>query len=300
MSKRLKANFLMLFTAMIWGFAFVAQLLGFDYMGALSFNAVRFLIGALSLIPVILIFEGLKVESKKFKHTIIAGVVAGLILFTASTLQQYGIQLTQSAGKAGFITGLYTVIVPFIAVFFGKKTQFNTWIGAVIVVVGLYFLSFSNGISSVGIGDLVLFIGAIMWAMHIIFIDLNGDKIYSLRFAFTQFLTSSILSFICTFIFEDLTWQSIINARYPLLYAGLMSVGIAYTCQIIGQKHADPTSAAIILSFESVFSALGEAVFFTFIMVNPDYVPLTAKNILGCAIMFVGIIISQLNIKNKI
>ncbi len=297
MSKKFKANLLMMLTAMIWGFSFISQLLGFDYMGPFTFNAVRFVMGALSLIPVILIFE--KIDDKPLKHTIVSGIIAGTILFTASSLQQYGIMITQSAGKSAFITGLYTVLVPFIAVFFGKKTKINTWIGAVIVIVGLYLLSFSNGISSIGIGDIVLLIGAVFWALHIIFIDLNGNKIYSLRFAMIQFLTSSLLSFIVAFLIEDVSWQGILDGRYTVLYSGLMSVGVAYTCQIIGQKHADPATSAIILSFESFFGAIGEAIFFTFIMTSRDYVPLTVKNYIGCAIMFVGIIVSQLNIKLK-
>lgn len=299
MSKKLKANLIMMMTAVIWGFAFVAQLLGTDHVGTLTFNGIRFLMGCVSLIPVMLIFEGTKTQHKKLMHTIKAGALAGVFLFGGATLQQYGIVFTQSAGKSGFISSLYIVIVPIVSIFFGKKTKVNTWFGAIIVAIGLYLLCFSQGFGAVGIGDIVLLASAIMWTFQILVIDFNADKIYSLRFAMVEFFVCGILSIILAFIFEDISLASIFSARYPILYAGLMSVGVAYTCQIIGQKHADPTTASIIMSFESVFSALGEAIMFTFILTNRNYTPLSLSNYIGCAIMFLGIVISQLNFKIK-
>ncbi len=297
MSKKTKSIILMFMTAMIWGFAFVAQLLGAEHVAPFTFNGTRFLLGGLSLIPVILIFERGNIIKPKVKKTIYVGILAGIILFTASSLQQFGIVLTTSAGKSGFITGLYTVLVPIIGLFMGKKTNINTWIGAILAIVGLYLLSFANGISEVGMGDLVLLIGAFMWAFHIIVIDHFGDQIYSLRFAMTQFIVCGILCVICAIIFEDISFISIYNARFPILYAGLMSVGVAYTCQIIGQKNADPAFSAIILSTESVFSAIGEAVLFGLIMTSYPYTPISLKGYIGCAIMFAGIVVSQLDFK---
>ncbi len=297
MSKKIKSVILMFMTAMIWGFAFVAQLLGAEFVAPFTFNGTRFLLGGLSLIPVILIFERSEITQPKMKKTIYVGILAGIILFTASSLQQFGIELTTSAGKSGFITGLYTVLVPIIGVFMGKKTNFNTWLGAILAIVGLYLLSFANGISEVGIGDLVLLIGSVMWAFHIIVIDRFGDEIYSLRFAMTQFIVCGLLCVICALIFEDISFVSIYKARFPILYAGLMSVGVAYTCQIIGQKNADPAFSAIILSTEAVFSAIGEAVLFGLIMTSYPYTPISLKGYIGCAIMFAGIIVSQLNFK---
>lgn len=299
MKKQTISLLILLMTAMIWGFAFVAQLVGSSQVDTFTFNGIRFMLGGLSLIPVILIFERQKTEPKTLKTTVFAGTAAGIILFLASTLQQFGVELTGSAGKAGFLTGLYTVIVPVIGIFLKHKTSINTWIGAVLAVIGLYFVSFSDGFLSVGIGDIILIIGAVMWALHIIVIDRFGDRIYSLRFAMTQFLVCAVLSTICAFIFEDISLSAVMNAKIPILYAGIMSVGVAYTCQIIGQKNADPTAASIVLSTESIFSALGEAVVLGLILTDWDYTPLTAANYFGCAVIFCGIIISQLNFNKK-
>jgi drug/metabolite transporter (DMT)-like permease len=279
--------------------SFVAQLIGSNHVGVFTFNGVRFILGALSLIPVILLFEQKNRTKAKLKHTFVIGFVAGLILFGASTLQQIGVEMTGSAGKSGFITGLYTVLVPLFAIFMGKKTNLNTWLGAIFAVSGLYLLSFSGGITSVGMGDVVLLIGAVLWAFHILVIDRYGNSVYSLVFAMSQFIVCGVLSIICAFIFEDVSFAAIYNAKFPILYAGLMSVGVAYTCQILGQKDADPTFATIILSTETVFSALGEAVIFGFVLTSYDYTPITLRGYIGCGIMFLGIIISQLKPFNK-
>lgn len=299
MLKRLKPYILLLITAMIWGFAFVAQLVGAEHVPAFTFNATRFFLGTLSLIPVILIFEKGKTDPAKLKITIIAAFGAGAILFTASALQQYGVQLTSSAGKSGFITGLYMIIVPIIGIFFKKKTTLNTWLGALVALVGLYLLSFPNGITSIGIGDLILLIGAFFWAAHIIVIDAFSDKIYSLRFSMIQFFVCALMNVVCVILFEDFSVSSLFAAKIPILYAGLMSVGIAYTLQVIGQRDADPTVASIVMSTESVFSAVGEALFFGLIMTNYAYTKMTPKGYLGCAIMFCGIIITQVTFKRK-
>lgn len=299
MLKRLKPYILLLITAMIWGFAFVAQLVGSDSVPTFTFNASRFLLGGLSLIPVILIFERVKTQPKKLKTTLIAGAVAGTILFAASALQQAGVRITGSAGKAGFITGLYIIIVPVIGIFLKKKTAVNTWLGAVVAVIGLYLLSFTDGITSISSGDLVLLISSLFWSMHIIVIDRFGNDIYSLRFSMTQFLVCALLNIICVILFEDFQISAVLEAKLPILFAGLMSVGVAYTLQVIAQKDADPTVASIVMSTESVFSAVGEALFFGFIMTNYDYTEMTAQGYVGCAIMFCGIIITQLNIKKK-
>ncbi len=292
--KKIRSTFLLFLTAVIWGVAFVAQLIGSEHVGTFTFNGVRFILGALSLIPVILLFEQKNRTKDKLKLTLVIGIVAGLILFGASTLQQIGVEMTGSAGKSGFITGLYTVLVPFFAMFFGKKTSLNTWMGAVLAVAGLYLLSFADGIGAVGMGDLVLLIGSVLWAFHILVIDRFGGGAYSLIFAMTQFMVCGVLSIVCALIFEDISFSAIYNARFPILYAGLMSVGVAYTCQILGQKNADPTFATIVLSTESVFSALGEAVIFGFILTSHEYTPISLRGYIGCGIMFLGIIVSQL------
>lgn len=287
MKTKIKSTILLFLTAIIWGFAFVAQRVGADYVGAFTFNGVRFFLGTLSLIPVILIFEREKMDKTKFIKILIPGVLAGTVLFIASTLQQYGVEITQSAGKAGFLTGLYTVLVPLIRFVMGKKTSAFTFIGAIFAVAGLFFLCMTGDELTFGIGDVVLIIGAFFWAGHILVVDKYVNDISPLKFSLVQFLVCGILSMICAFILEDIELSAIKSAGIPILYGGIMSVGVAYTCQILGQKDSDPTFASIVFSTESVFSAIGGALLLNEIMSGRGY--------LGCVLIFIGIVLSQLN-----
>lgn len=289
--KKIKSTFLLFLTAIIWGFAFVAQRVGAEYVGAFTFNGIRFILGAVSLIPVILIFEKEKFNKEKFKRTIISGLLAGVVLFIASTLQQYGVEITQSAGKAGFLTGLYIVLVPLIRFVMGKKTGILTFFGAIFAVVGLFFLCMTGDEFSFGTGDIVLIIGAFFWAGHILVVDKFVNDISPLKFSMTQFVVCGILSIIGALLTENIEFSAIQSAGIPILYGGLMSVGVAYTCQILGQKEADPTFASIVFSTESVFSAIGGAIILNEIMSGRGY--------LGCVLIFIGIILSQLNINTK-
>ena len=289
--KKLKSTFLLFLTAIIWGFAFVAQRVGAEYVGAFTFNGIRFILGALSLIPVILIFEKEKFNKEKFKRTVMSGLLAGVVLFIASTLQQYGVEITQSAGKAGFLTGLYIVLVPLIRFVMGKKTNILTFFGAIFAVVGLFFLCMTGNEISFGTGDIVLIIGAFFWAGHILVVDKFVNDISPLKFSMTQFLVCGIFSIVGALLTENIEFSAIQSAGIPILYGGLMSVGVAYTCQILGQKDADPTFASIIFSTESVFSAIGGAIILHEIMSGRGYI--------GCALIFIGIILSQLNINVK-
>lgn len=290
--KNIRSLGILLLTAMIWGFAFVAQRVGADYVGAFTFNGVRFTLGAVSLIPVIKIFEKREerneVHEPKLNNSIIVGVVAGVVLFIASWLQQLGVEVTGSAGKAGFITGLYTVLVPIFSIFLKKKTNINIWIGALFAVVGMFMLCI-NEKWQISAGDAILLCGSVFWAFHILIIDRFVDSVYSLRFACTQFAVCAVLGLVFAFATETVTLEGIRAAAVPILYGGIMSVGVAYTCQIIGQKNADPTYASIILSTESMFSAIGGAVILHEVM--------TGRGYLGCVCIFVGIIVSQLTPK---
>lgn len=296
---KIKSLALLLMTAMIWGFAFVAQRMGSEFIQAFTFNGVRFVLGAVSLIPVIILFERKETEksvhNSKIKSTALAGVLAGLALFTASALQQKGIEITQSAGKASFMTGLYTVLVPVFGIALGKRTSLNIWIGAFLAVVGMFFLCIVNEswqiVWVLSYGDFILLLNAVFWAFHILIIDRFVDKIYSIRFAFTQFMFCGILSFVCGFSFETVSFAMLGKALIPILYCGLLSVGVAYTCQIIAQKSADPTYASIILSTESMFGAIGGA-----IILNET---MSVQGYLGCALIFAGVIISQLVFEKK-
>lgn len=301
--KNIKSLGVLLLTAIIWGFAFVAQRVGAEYVGAFTFNGIRFALGAISLIPVILIFEKKDsakqnsiaendiLHKAKVRKSLYVGLLAGTILFVASWLQQRGVEITKSSGKAGFITGLYTVLVPIFGIFLKKKTRWNIWVGAGFAVVGLFLLCI-NEKWQISYGDAVLLMGSVFWTFHILVIDGFGDKVYSLRFAFFQFVTCSVLSIVCSIVFETIDFAAIKLAIVPILYGGLMSVGVAYTCQIIGQKNADPTYASIILSSESMFAAIGGALILGETMVMRGYV--------GCGLMFAGIIISQIIPKKSI
>ena len=288
MKTKLKSTILLFLTAIIWGFAFVAQRVGAEFVGAFTFNGVRFMLGACSLIPVILLFEREKIDLKVLKNNVLPGIIAGVVLFIASTLQQYGVEITQSAGKAGFLTGLYTVLVPLIRFVMGKKTSVLTFIGAIFAVTGLFFLCMTGDEISFGIGDIVLIIGAFFWAGHILVVDKYVNTTSPLKFSLVQFLICGFLSIFFALLLEDIQFSAIKSAGIPILYGGIMSVGVAYTCQILGQKQSDPTFASIVFSTESVFSAIGGALLLNEIMSGRGY--------FGCILIFIGIVLSQLNL----
>ena len=286
-TKKVKSTILLFLTAIIWGFAFVAQRVGSEYVGAFTFNGIRFLLGSISLIPVILFFEKEKFDKKKIVKTLWVGAIAGVVLFIASTLQQLGVEWTGSAGKAGFLTGLYIVLVPMIRFVFGKKTSIFTFIGAIFALAGLFLLCMTGDQLSFGKGDIVLIIGAVFWALHILVIDKFVNDVSPLKFSMTQFFVCGLLSLVCALSTETIELNAIKNAGVPILYGGIMSVGVAYTCQTLGQKNADPTFASIVFSTESVFSAIGGAIILHEIMSGRGY--------LGCVLIFIGIILSQLD-----
>lgn len=277
--------------AVVWGFAFVAQRLGADHVGAFTFNGARFLLGTLSLIPVILLFEKNEHDDAKMKTTLISGAVAGVLLCTASFLQQVGIELTDSAGKSGFITGLYMILVPIIGIFVGQKTNVRSWIGAVLGVAGLGLICLDGGALTITAGDAVLILCAVVYAVHILVIDHFGDNIYSLRFSMTQFAVCTVLNWILALFTEEISFAAITSAAIPIAYCGFMSVGVAYTCQVLGQKYSEPTSASIILSTESVFAAIGGALILHERMAPLAYV--------GCALILTGIVLTQIKFKEK-
>ena len=286
---KVKSTILLFITAIVWGFAFVAQRIGADFLGTFSFNGIRFLLGGISLIPVILIFEKEKMTKEKWKNNLIIGFFAGLILFLASSLQQYGIEVTGSAGKAGFLTGLYTVMVPLFRFIGGKKTNPLTFVGSIFAVAGLFLLCMNGNDMVFGKGDIILISCAVFFALHIILVDKFVNKLSPLKFSMIQFFVCGIISMSIALYKENITLSAVNSALIPLIYGGIMSVGVAYTCQIVGQKDADPTFASIVLSTESMFGAIGGAVILHEIM--------TGRGYLGCVFIFIGIILSQLNLE---
>lgn len=291
-TKEVKSVLILLLTAAIWGFAFVAQRVGMQHVGAFTFNGVRFLLGSLSLLPVIYFFNNKAKDNKEeaktneeadLKTTIKAGLLAGSVLFMGASLQQVGLIYT-TAGKAGFITSLYIVIVPIYGIFLKQKTFITTWVGALIAVIGLYFLSINESLS-IEFGDLLEIIGAFFWAAHIQLIDKYVKNINALKLSSIQFAACSVLSLIVAFIFEDVHLTQIGSAIVPILYGGIMSAGVAYTLQAVAQRHAKPSHAAIALSMEAVFAAIGGALLLKEVLPTRGY--------FGCALMLLGMLIAQ-------
>lgn len=288
--KELRANALLVLTATIWGFAFVAQRVGSGYVGAFTYNGVRFILGAFSLMPLIYLISRKNNENgQASSFPVLPGIICGLVLFTASTLQQIGVSET-TAGKAGFITGFYIVLVPIFGIFMNHKIGRNIWIGVVLALSGLYVLSVNEGFS-IGRGDMMVLAGAVFFAVHILIIDRFAAGTDSLKLSFIQFLTCGGLSCIFALVFEDAPFSGTLQAAVPILYGGICSVGIAYTLQVVAQKDARPSHAAIIMSLESAFSSLGGL-----IILHED---LGLRGYTGCALMLAGMIISQIKGKKK-
>ena len=289
-TRTFKSDFLLLLTAAIWGFAFVAQRVGMDYVGPFIYNATRFALGALAMLPFVLGTR--KIPNRVSLRVVFLGsIVAGIFLFLGSSLQQVGIVYT-TAGKAGFITGLYVVIVPFIGVLLKHTITWGNWLGALLAAVGLYFLTITASFT-IEKGDFYVLLSAFFFAAHMHVIGWLAPQVETSRIAMLQFGMVSILSFITAFAIETFSMQDILNAAIPILYGGLMSVGVAYTLQVVAQKHAPPTHAAIILSLESVFAVLGGWLILTEV--------LSLKSLFGCALMLAGMLISQMRwpLKNK-
>lgn len=287
------ANLMFFVTALIWGFSFVAQRQGADYLAPFAFNAFRYFMGAAVLVPVMLIFERHGTHWKD-KKLLLASLAAGFVLYTASALQQAGVTLTGDAGKSGFITGLYTVLVPVLyAILFRVKATPNIWIGAFLATVGLYLISVTGGITSVSLGDVLLFVGAFFWAGHIIVVDRMGSALTSLRFAFLQFVVAGVLSTVTALLFEPPILAENVRAAFvSLAYCAVLSTGVGYTLQIIGQKlSSNPALAAIIFSLESVFAALGGMLLL--------HERMRVQGYIGCVLIFAGIILSQIKLKEK-
>lgn len=287
----MKNNAMLLLTALIWGCAFVAQSVGMDYVGPFTFNAVRSLIGAAVLLPVIALMDRLEGKDKKksekkgdTRTLILGGVCCGIALGVASSLQQIGIQYT-TVGKAGFITAMYIVIVPLMGVFVGRKVRPVIGLCVVIAVAGLYFLCMKGGFS-LGGGDLMVMICAVAFSVHILVIDYFSPLVDGMRMSAIQFLVAGLMCSVPMFLWEQPQPAVILSAWAPILYAGVLSCGVAYTLQILGQKGADPVVASLLLSLESVFSVLAGWVILG--------QALSARELFGCALMFGAIILAQL------
>lgn len=292
----LKNSLLLLLTATIWGVAFVAQSVGMDYVGGFTFNMARSLIGSAVLLPVIWFMgrnSSKKAEeaqgSSSRKDLLWGGLACGILMCLASNFQQFGIKYT-TVGKAGFITACYIVLVPILGLFLKKKCSPFIWLAVAMSVAGLYLLCITDGFS-IGKGDILVLICAVLFSFHILVIDYYSPKVDGVKLSCIQFLVCGILSGIPALIFEKPEMSAVLTAWQPILYAGVMSCGVAYTLQIIGQKNMNPTVASLILSLESCISVLAG-----WMILGQQ---LSAREIAGCVIMFAAIILAQLPQKEK-
>ncbi len=294
--KQLRANLLLLLTAMIWGAAFVAQSVSMDYVGPFTFLCTRSILGGVVLLPVIAVMGRRKQKKKEEKSEsrrilLFGGICCGIMLFIGSALQQVGIQYT-TAGKAGFITAMYMVLVPICGLFFGKRPGGKTWAAVVVALVGMYLLCLcGSGIQNLSRGDLLEMLCALGFTAHILVIDHFSPKVDGVKMSCIQFFVCGILAGIFMLILETPSWESICAAAMPILYAGILSSGVGYTLQIVAQKDTQPTVASLLMSLESVFSLI-----FGWILLKEA---MSGVELLGCVLMFAAIIWVQLPEKKR-
>lgn len=302
--KTKRNSFLLVLTALIWGVAFVAQSKGGDAVGPFSFNCMRSFLGAIVLIPAIVALDRFKLTKGKpqdkaqRKNLIIGGICCGTFLAIATNLQQLGITGGTSAGKAGFLTACYIIMVPILSLFLKKKCSWNIWIGVGLTVVGLYLLCMTESLKF-QLSDILVLLCALVFAMHILVIDHFSPLVDGVRMSCVQFFVCGIISFVPMMIFEVAPigiseWIAplgTLDAWTPILYAGICSSGIAYTLQIIGQQDVNPTVASLLMSLESVFAVIAGALLLK--------EKLSAKELIGCLLIFVAITLAQIPVKTK-
>ncbi len=288
----IRNSLLLLLTATIWGFSFVAQSKGMEYVGPFTFIGVRMALGCIVLIPFVLAKNasnkrrGIKIDKRAL---LIGGLSCGVVLFFSSSFQQYGILYT-TVGKSGFITALYIVLVPIFGLFLKRKTGALVWVSAFIALVGLYLLCINEAFS-VNIGDMLTLGCAVLFAVHILVVDHFAPKTDGVMLSMLQFFVNSIIGLTAAFIFEKPALESILSAWAPLIYAGVLSCGVAYTFQIIGQKGMNPSVASLILSLESCIAVLAGWLF-----LNQS---LSARELIGCGVMFTAMVLAQLPGKKR-
>ena len=304
--KKMRANLMLLLTALIWGSAFVAQKSGMEYVGPFTFNGVRFMVATIVLLPVIYLMgrinaknsatENAVTAEKKAaqrKTLIIGGICCGICLFIASSLQQIGLIYT-TAGKGGFITALYIVLVPILGLFLRRKVRKLVWLCVAIAAVGLYLLCMPAGgfdINGLNKGDLIMLLCAVCFSFHILIIDHFSPKTDGVKLSCIQFFVCSLISLIPMFAFETISLSVLMDCAVPILYTGVLSSGVGYTLQVVAQKDTDPTIASLLMSLESVFSVIAGVIILHEVMAG--------REIMGCVLMFAAIIMAQLPAKEK-
>lgn len=292
MKNQFKGTAALLIATVIWGSAFIAQSVGMDHIGPFTFQAIRCGLAALFLIPVIFLFDKDKKNylcSWKDPRLWRSGTLCGSALFVASGLQQVGLIYT-SAGKAGFITAMYIVLVPVLGLFLRKKPPLTAWLSVLLSTVGLYLLS-CVGVTEINIGDILLMLCALAFSVQITLIDRLSGSLDGLRLNCVQALVCALLSAMAMFLTEDPNWTNILDCWLPLSYAGILSMGVAYSLQIVGQRNMEPTTASLIMSLESVFAAL-----FGWLLLHET---MSNWEIAGCILVFLAVIFTQIPIKKN-
>lgn len=285
MNRKWVGNLMLLLTAFIWGSAFVAQSTGMDYLRPFTFNGVRSLIGGVVLLPVLLLWRPSGGRSPQvLRQTWRGGLCCGVILFAASSFQQFGIAQT-TVGKASFITALYIVLVPLAGLLFRKRPAPQIWVAVALGALGLYLLCITEAMS-ISAGDALVLVCSFLFAAHILVIDYFSPRADGVMMSCIQFFVAGVLGVLCALLFESPQWQDILNCWQPLLYAGAMSCGVAYTLQILGQKNTDPAVASLILSLESVFGALCG-----WLLLGESF---SGREFAGVVLMFAAILLAQL------
>ena len=284
-ARKARGNFLLLLTAMIWGSSFVAQSAGADLISPAFFNGTRMLLGSLLLSPLAVYRMRRYVPASSRRTLLLGGACCGVLMFTGSYMQQTGIAYT-TAGKAGFLTAMYVVLVPVLGIFLKKKPRPILWVSVALACVGLYFLCFTDKTFSLAMGDAAMLGGAVMFALHIMVVDHFSPLVDGVCLSFVQFLTAGSLGMVVAFITEQPSFAALSAAAVPILYTGVFTMGVAYTLQIVAQKDTDPTVASLILCMESVF-----AVVFGWLILHET---LSLREGVGSGFMFVAILLAQL------
>ena len=284
-ARKARGNFLLLLTAMIWGSSFVAQSAGADLISPAFFNGTRMLLGSLLLSPLAVYRMRRYVPASSRRTLLLGGACCGVLMFTGSYMQQTGIAYT-TAGKAGFLTAIYVVLVPVLGIFLKKKPRPILWVSVALACVGLYFLCFTDKTFSLAMGDAAMLGGAVMFALHIMVVDHFSPLVDGVCLSFVQFLTAGSLGMVVAFITEQPSFAALSAAAVPILYTGVFTMGVAYTLQIVAQKDTDPTVASLILCMESVF-----AVVFGWLILHET---LSLREGVGSMFMFVAVLLAQL------
>ena len=295
MKQELKYLPMLVLTALIWGAAFVAQSVGNEYVGPFTFNSVRSLLGGAVLLPLIPLLGRLSGNRREGdapfdqKNLWVGGVLCGVILGLASSLQQWALQYA-GVGKAGFITALYIVIVPVLGVFFHRRPGAKVWLAVAVALAGLYLLCWSGG-SALGPGEWLLFGCSALFSIHILVIDHFSPLVDGVKLSCVQFFVAGVFCAVPSLLFEAPTLAGVLAAGWPIVYAGVFSCGVAYTLQVVAQKHVEPTLASLTLSLESVFSVLAG-----WLVLRQA---LTARELAGCCLVFCAIVLAQLPARKK-